>query len=258
MWGNKNPDAPKTAQPEQKAPQAEKANKASTAAGSTSENTAPSTVAPSTAPVTAPFKTAVPEAGSTSQAATGKSVTATVDSTPPAATSKTENAIKNTPSKPAFGEREEKRTMSNDALKPSEPLTPSGSIARLGSFLHIKGEITGSEDLQIDGTVEGLVQLDEKKLIVGTSAKLTTDIIAREIIVLGSVKGNLHAKERIELKKEASVQGDLTTARILIEEGAYFKGSIEIDRTGEKTATKHANSTSTSTSTPATVSPKSL
>jgi len=144
--------------------------------------------------------------------------------------------------------------MSTDALKPTGTPPSGGSIARLGSFLHIKGEITGSEDLQIDGTVEGLVQLDEKKLIVGTSAKLTTDIIAREIIVLGSVKGNLHAKERIELKKEASVQGDLTTARILIEEGAYFKGSIEIDRTGEKTATKHTNSTQTST--PATVSPK--
>ncbi len=258
MWGNKNPDAPKTAQPEKKAPQTEKANKAPTAAGSTSGNAAPSTAGPSTPAVAAAGKTVVPGMGNTPIAGTSTTVTAVVESTPNAAAEKTEDTFNTTPPKPASGEREEKKAMSTDALKPAGTPPSGASIARLGSFLHIKGEITGSEDLQIDGTVEGLVQLDEKKLIVGTSAKLTTDIIAREIIVLGSVKGNLHAKERIELKKEASVQGDLTTARILIEEGAYFKGSIEIDRTGEKTATKHANSTQTSTSTPATVSPKSL
>lgn len=242
MWGNKNPDAPKTAETEPKAPQAEKENKTAKTAVSPSGNTARNTAA---------SKAAVTEAGNPPDAATSKTVTATVDSTPAAAAGKTETTFKTTPPKPASGEREERSTMSTDALKPTGA-PPSGSIARLGSFLHIKGEITGSEDLQIDGTVEGLVQLDEKKLIVGTSAKLTTDIIAREIIVLGSVKGNLHAKERIELKKEASVQGDLTTARIMIEEGAYFKGSIEIDRTGEKTAPK----TTSASSIPATVGPK--
>jgi cytoskeletal protein CcmA (bactofilin family) len=78
------------------------------------------------------------------------------------------------------------------------------------------------------------VQLDERKLTVGAAAKLTADIIAREIVVYGTVKGNLRAKDRIEIKKDGSVNGDLTTARIMIEDGAYFKGSIEIDKTGEK------------------------
>jgi cytoskeletal protein CcmA (bactofilin family) len=105
--------------------------------------------------------------------------------------------------------------------------------ARLGASLHLKGEITGNEDLAIDGMVEGLVQLEDRKLTVGATAKVTADIIAREIVVYGSVKGNLRAKDRIEIKKDGSVVGDLTTARIMIEDGAYFKGSIEIDKGSE-------------------------
>jgi len=113
------------------------------------------------------------------------------------------------------------------------PTTTSGGTARLGASLHIKGEITGNEDLQIDGSVEGLVQLDDRKLTVGASARVTADLVAREVIVYGNVKGNLRARDRIEIKKDGSVVGDLTTARIMIEDGAYFKGSIEIDKAGD-------------------------
>jgi cytoskeletal protein CcmA (bactofilin family) len=119
--------------------------------------------------------------------------------------------------------------MSTDALRPLST-SPSGSTARLGASLHVKGEISGNEDLHIDGSVEGLVQLEDRKLTVGASAKLTADVVAREVVVYGSVKGNLRARDRIEIKKDGSVVGDLTTARIMIEDGAYFKGSIEIDR----------------------------
>jgi cytoskeletal protein CcmA (bactofilin family) len=135
--------------------------------------------------------------------------------------------------------------------------TPSGTTARLGTSLHVKGEISGNEDLHIDGSVEGLVQLDDRKLTVGASAKLTADVVAREVVVYGSVKGNLRARDRIEIKKDGSVVGDLTTARIMIEDGAYFKGSIEIDRTAagnEKDAEKPAfarTGTASTTTTPA-------
>src|SRR5437667_7563948 len=112
--------------------------------------------------------------------------------------------------------------------------------AWLGSGLQVKGEITGSEDLQIDGSVEGLIQLDERKLTVGATAKVTADIIAREVVVYGTVKGNLRAKDRIEIKKDGSVNGDLTTSRIMIEDGAYFKGSIEIDKSEQKESGSHA------------------
>src|ERR1022692_334046 len=121
-------------------------------------------------------------------------------------------------------------------LDSSYPASSSGT-ARLGASLHVKGEITGNEDLAIDGSVEGLVQLEDRKLTIGASAKVTADVIAREVVVYGNVKGNLRARDRIEIKKDGSVVGDLTTARIMIEDGAYFKGSIEIDKTGDAVQT---------------------
>src|SRR5579864_1770789 len=120
-----------------------------------------------------------------------------------------------------------------DSAYPATSDRSSGGTARLGASLHVKGEITGNEDLAIDGSVEGLVQLEDRKLTVGASARVTADIIAREVVVYGNVKGNLRARDRIEIKKDGSVVGDLTTARIMIEDGAYFKGSIEIDKTGD-------------------------
>ncbi|HUL16346.1 MAG TPA: polymer-forming cytoskeletal protein, partial [Terriglobales bacterium] len=137
------------------------------------------------------------------------------------------------PPKPAPATWEGTKAMSTDAMRPLGA-TADRATARLGPSLHIKGEISGNEDLLIDGSVEGLVQLDERKLTIGATAKLTADIIAREVVVYGTVKGNLRAKDRIEIKKDGSVHGDLTTARISIEDGAYFKGSIEIDKTAER------------------------
>src|SRR3984885_14616362 len=121
-----------------------------------------------------------------------------------------------------------------DSTYPAASSSNSGGIARLGSSLHVKGEITGNEDLALDGSVEGLIQLEERKLTIGASARVTADVIAREVVVYGNVKGNLRARDRIEIKKDGSVVGDLTTARIMIEDGAYFKGSIEIDKTGDE------------------------
>ena len=148
--------------------------------------------------------------------------------------------------------------MSTDAIRPLTTPTDRAT-ARLGSSLHVKGEISGNEDLHIDGTVEGLVQLEDRKLTVGASAKVTADVVAREVVVYGSVKGNLRARDRIEIKKDGSVVGDLTTARIMIEDGAYFKGSIEIDRGTETdtnldrpTYARVATATHTSTPTPTT------
>ena len=140
--------------------------------------------------------------------------------------------------------------MSTDAMRPLGA-TGDRASARLGSSLHVKGEITGSEDLLIDGSVEGLIQLDERKLTVGATAKVTADIIAREVVVYGTVKGNLRAKDRIEIKKDGSVNGDLTTSRIMIEDGAYFKGSIEIDKSGDKDKDSHSAFAKSSSAAPA-------
>ena len=104
------------------------------------------------------------------------------------------------------------------------------NLSFLGPSLEIKGKVSGEEDLQIDGKVEGPISLQGQKLIAGRSAQLHSEIAAREVIVYGKVTGNVRAQDRVEIKKDGSVLGDITTARISIEDGAYFKGRIEIER----------------------------
>jgi cytoskeletal protein CcmA (bactofilin family) len=157
------------------------------------------------------------------------------------------NLQTNQPPKPATSSWEGTTKMNKDVMRPAgrtADLAPS----RLGSSLHVKGEISGNEDLDIDGTIEGLVQIDERKLTVGATAKVTADIIAGEVIVYGSVQGNVRGKGKIEIKKNGSVNGDLATAQIIIEDGAYFKGSIEIEQRAEKEGDKNVFSQTASAS----------
>jgi cytoskeletal protein CcmA (bactofilin family) len=128
-----------------------------------------------------------------------------------------------------------------DAISPLDA-TAEHETAWLGSSLQVKGEITGTEDLLIDGTVEGQIHLDERKLTVGPASKVTADIDARDVVVYGTVKGNVRAKGRVEIKKDGSIVGNLTTAQIMIEDGADFKGSIEIDRSSAEQAQKNVAS----------------
>jgi cytoskeletal protein CcmA (bactofilin family) len=107
--------------------------------------------------------------------------------------------------------------------------TSTRSSARLGSGLHIKGQLTGTEDLQIDGKVDGPISLNGHQLTVGPTAVLHSEIHAAEVLVFGTVVGNLHARDRVDVKSDGSVIGDISTARISIEDGAHFKGRIEID-----------------------------
>jgi len=130
---------------------------------------------------------------------------------------------------------------STDAMSPSDAAADR-ETGWLGSNVHVKGDITGTEDLLIDGSVEGLIQLDERKLTVGATAKLTADVNARDVVVYGSVKGNVRATGRIEIKKDGSIIGNLKTAQIMIEDGADFKGSIEIDRSAAQDADKNLSS----------------
>jgi cytoskeletal protein CcmA (bactofilin family) len=158
---------------------------------------------------------------------------------------------KKKPDTPQAGAPEPKNLLTNekstDAMRASDA-TANRAPGRLGSGLYVKGDITGTEDLVIDGSVEGLIQLEERKLTVGPTAKLTADIFARDVVVYGYVKGNVRAKGRIEIKKEGSVIGNLTTAQIMIEDGADFKGSIEIDRGTTKEAGTNVSSRAASAS----------
>lgn len=120
----------------------------------------------------------------------------------------------------------------SDAVRPGSPVVRT--TAWLGPSVEVKGKISSNEDLHIDGKVDGPISLGNHRLTVGRTAQVSAEIAAREIVVYGKVNGNLRAKERIEIKKDGSVIGDLTTARIMVEDGAYFKGKIEIDRTNKQ------------------------
>jgi cytoskeletal protein CcmA (bactofilin family) len=106
-------------------------------------------------------------------------------------------------------------------------------FATLGAGLTIKGQISGEEDLRIDGKVEGGISLKGQRLTVGQNGEIVSDVHAREVIVYGKVRGNLHAGDRVEVKKDGSVIGNITAGRILFEDGAYLKGQIEIERNGK-------------------------
>jgi len=103
----------------------------------------------------------------------------------------------------------------------------SRGSATIGKSVTIKGQIISREDLTIDGEVEGSVDVQQHRLTVGLSGRLQADVKANEIIILGSIQGNVEATEKIEIKKQASIIGDIRAARIVTEDGAYMKGSID-------------------------------
>ena len=109
------------------------------------------------------------------------------------------------------------------------------SVACLGATLTIKGTITSEEDLQIDGKVQGPISLQGRRLTVGRTAELDSEVTAAEVIVYGKITGNLHARDRVEIKKDGSVFGDIITVRISIEDGGDFKGRIEINHPEPRT-----------------------
>lgn len=110
----------------------------------------------------------------------------------------------------------------------SYPDIPRSGAASLGKSVLVKGQINSREDLTIDGEVEGTIELQENRLTVGPNGRVTANIKAREIIVLGSVNGNMDVTDKIDIRKEARLVGDIRSARVVIEDGAFFKGSIDI------------------------------
>jgi cytoskeletal protein CcmA (bactofilin family) len=124
---------------------------------------------------------------------------------------------------------------------PRPVTTTTADQATIGKSLVIKGEVTGSESLYIDGRVEGSINLSGNRVTVGRNGVVSANINAREIVVLGKVRGNLTASDRVDIRSDGSLTGDVVAARISIEDGAFFKGGIDIRKAGQQPNQKSAS-----------------
>jgi len=118
--------------------------------------------------------------------------------------------------------------VSTAPIRSLEPEPGRGGTASIGKSVTIKGQIFSREDLTIEGEIEGSIELNDRCLTVGSNGRVLAGIKARDVVVLGQIDGNIEALDKIQIGKHAKLVGDLKTARIIIEDGAYFKGSIDI------------------------------
>jgi cytoskeletal protein CcmA (bactofilin family) len=132
--------------------------------------------------------------------------------------------------------------------QPSAPAAPAASsypdagqklsqkvendIVNIGKSIIIKGELNGSEDLTIEGQVEGTIQLREHVLTIGPNGRIKAQVFAKSVIVLGQVSGNVTASEKVDIRDNGSVDGDIVSPRVAIAEGAHFRGSVDMQRKG--------------------------
>jgi cytoskeletal protein CcmA (bactofilin family) len=154
--------------------------------------------------------------------------------TPSARPTEPERPTSSAPSAPVV-------TSSEPAAAPRPVATTTADQATIGKSLVIKGEVTGSESLYIDGRVEGSINLSGNRVTVGRNGVVAANISAREIVVLGKVRGNLTASDRVDIRSDGSLTGDVIAARISIEDGAYFKGGIDIRKGGQPTQQSKPN-----------------
>ena len=117
----------------------------------------------------------------------------------------------------------------------TSPASPTATDpATIGKSLQIKGEVIGSESLYIDGNVEGAINLPHNRVTVSRDARVSANITAREVVVFGKVSGNIYASDRVDIRSEGSVTGDVTAQRITIGEGAFFQGGMDINKPGQQ------------------------
>jgi cytoskeletal protein CcmA (bactofilin family) len=146
----------------------------------------------------------------------------------PARPAEPERPTMSPPSAPVMSSNE-----SSSVPRPATTTTTTADQATIGKSLVIKGEVTGSESLYIDGRVEGSINLSGNRVTVGRNGVVAANINAREIVVLGKVRGNLTASDRVDIRSDGSLTGDVVAARISIEDGAFFKGGIDIRKGGQ-------------------------
>jgi cytoskeletal protein CcmA (bactofilin family) len=130
------------------------------------------------------------------------------------------------------------------------------NIGTIGTSVVIKGELSGSEDLTIEGAVDGKIELRENVLTIGPNGKIKAQIFAKAVIVQGNVTGNITATEKVDIRDSGSVDGDVVSPRVAISDGAHFRGSIDMQRPGETRAeTKPPTASPATTPAPAAAAP---
>jgi cytoskeletal protein CcmA (bactofilin family) len=112
--------------------------------------------------------------------------------------------------------------------------TESGELAHIGKSVVIKGELSGSEDLYLDGRVQGSIELRGHNLTIGPNGQVQANVNAKGVLIQGTLEGDVEATDRVELRKSAIMTGDILTRRVAIEDGAYLKGKVDIQKQTSK------------------------
>jgi cytoskeletal protein CcmA (bactofilin family) len=118
------------------------------------------------------------------------------------------------------------------AVRPEASPAPRRDVVNIGKSVVIKGELNGSEDLTIEGHVEGKIELRDHVLTIGPNGRIKAEVFAKSVIVLGEVTGNVTASEKVDIRDNGSVDGDIVSPRVAIAEGAHFRGSVDMQRAG--------------------------
>ena len=140
------------------------------------------------------------------------------------------------PVQPAVPTNEAPAAAPAAAAQPARPETMrsqnSRDVVNIGKSVVIKGELNGSEDLTIEGHVEGKIELRDHVLTIGPNGKIKAELFAKSVVVLGEVIGNVSASEKVDIRENGSVEGDITSPRVAIAEGAHFRGTVDMQRKG--------------------------
>src|SRR6476469_1038119 len=135
---------------------------------------------------------------------------------------------------------------SQKSPSPSNPYTPSKTVsvpveqATIGRSVVIKGEVSGSESLYVDGRIEGTVTFKDHRVTVGRNGVVQANISAREVVIMGKVTGNVECSDRVDIRSEGTLNGDVVSARISVEDGAMLRGSVQLNPGAEQKHEKEA------------------
>jgi len=128
-----------------------------------------------------------------------------------------------------------------NSYNPVKTVTAPVEQATIGRNLRIKGEISGSEALYIDGSIEGKITMPESRVTIGRNGKVDASITAREVVIMGKVTGNIECSDRVDIRSEGSLVGDVSTSRISVEDGALLKGGIQVRSGDQKQNQPHSS-----------------